>query len=162
MNRKPQKPGAKQACPGEPRHRVHTQRQAEPRLGLGNQTLQCRGRRMSLCKQPGNPQQLCTAFEANESMLGGLGNPDEVSTALREAKIMKQGSPRRRIASEPRSKAEWLQLAQEIGNNFWLKLPFALTLGLLSKLIQTLTAACKEALLHRNAKDRPSSQEVSS
>lgn len=85
-----------------------------------------------------------------------------MSTALREAKIMKQGSPRRQIASEPRSKAEWIQLAQEIENNFWLKLPFALTLGLLSKLIQTLTAVCKEALLHHNVKDRPSSQEVSS
>jgi len=49
---------------------------AVSQLRLGNQTLRCRGRRVSLCKQPGNPQQLCTAFEANESELGGWENPD--------------------------------------------------------------------------------------
>lgn len=67
-------------------------------LDLGNQSLQHPGRRVPMPEQLGNPQQLCTAFEANELELGGLGNPDKVSTALREVKIMKQGSSRRWIA----------------------------------------------------------------
>lgn len=74
---------------------------------------------MSLCKQLENPQQLWMGFEVNELELGGLGNPDKVSTALGETKVMKQGSPRRLIVLEPRSEGEWIQQAQEIENNFW-------------------------------------------
>lgn len=75
MNWKPQNPTAKPYVP-LPQHSYPETDRTVLHLNLGNQSLQNQGRRVPMCEQLGNPQQLCTAFEANELELGGLGNPD--------------------------------------------------------------------------------------